>query len=164
VGRTRSTVPSILLTWHIPETQTGSGVGGSQPYGPAWADRYNFALVQRSHIIGHELQPGGDAEIEGFHVPGAVFPAPPSRQISPDPDAKSRCPPAGSAATASRANRKSSAPTESIPTSTGEGLEPFGRLLRGSAGRVSASQAKRYHALPHPPSLHLSSSVRAPEG
>jgi hypothetical protein len=58
----------------MPETQTGSGVSGSRPYGPAWADRYNFALVQRRHIIGIESQPGGDAEIEGFLVPGAAFP------------------------------------------------------------------------------------------
>jgi hypothetical protein len=30
--------------------------------------------VQRKHIIGIESQPGGDAEIEGFLVPGAASP------------------------------------------------------------------------------------------
>jgi hypothetical protein len=39
------------------------------------AGRYNFALVQRSHIIGIELRPGGDAAVESFQIPGAAFPA-----------------------------------------------------------------------------------------
>jgi hypothetical protein len=39
------------------------------------AGRYNFALLQRSHIIGVELQSGGDAAAESFKIPGAAFPA-----------------------------------------------------------------------------------------
>ena len=37
------------------------------------ASRYNFALLQRSHIIGFELQADGDAAVESFHIPGAHF-------------------------------------------------------------------------------------------
>lgn len=37
------------------------------------AGRYDFALLQRTHIMGFQLQPGGDAAVESFHIPGADF-------------------------------------------------------------------------------------------
>lgn len=42
---------------------------------PRLAGRYNFALLQRNHSTGFELQPGGDAASEDFHLSGTAFPA-----------------------------------------------------------------------------------------
>jgi hypothetical protein len=38
------------------------------------AGRFNFALLHRSHVMGFELQPDGEATVDSFEIPGAAFP------------------------------------------------------------------------------------------